>query len=70
MPDQVECYSGLEYAERPTAVWWEGARLEVETVEAEWRTPEGKGFRVRTADGRKFELTFASHPGEWSVRPK
>ncbi len=70
MPDRVECYSGLEYAERPTALWWEGARVAVETVEAQWRTPEGKGFRVRTVDGKGFELTFTAHTGEWTIRPK
>ena len=67
MPDQVECYSGQEYAERPTALWWEGTRLGIEAVEIQWRTPAGKTFRVRLGDGRKFELTFAFQAGEWSI---
>jgi len=63
----VECYSGVEYAERPTALWWEGQRLEVEAVEAAWRTPEGKRFRVRTRDGQVFELVYFELHDEWSI---
>ncbi len=63
----VECHSGLEYAGRPTALWWQGERLEVEAVEAEWRTPEGKRFRVRTTGGRVFELVYVELHDEWRV---
>ena len=63
----VECHSGLEYAERPTALWWQGERLEVEAVEAEWRTPEGKTFRVRTIDGQVFELLYVELYDEWRI---
>ncbi len=67
MPDLVECHSGYEYAERPTALTWQGRRLEVEAVEAEWRIPGGKKFRVRTADGQVFELLYAELYGEWRI---
>ena len=63
----VECHSGLEYAERPTALWWQGERLEVEAVEAEWRTPGGKQFRVRTTGGQVFELVYVELYDEWRV---
>ncbi len=65
--DRVECHSGYEYAERPTAVWWEGQRLEVEGVEAEWRISGGKKFRVRTAGRRVFELLYVELYDEWRV---
>ncbi len=68
MADRVECYSGTDYAERPTAVWWEGARLDVAQVDAQWRTPEGKVFRVRTRDGQRFELVYAAPAGAWSIQ--
>lgn len=67
MADRVECHSGYTYAQRPTALWWEGARLEVVAVEAEWRTPEGKRFRVRTGDGRVFELEYSESQDAWSI---
>lgn len=63
----VECHSGLEYAERPTALGWQGERLEVEAVEAEWRTPEGKKFRVRTTGGQVFELVYIEWSDEWQI---
>jgi hypothetical protein len=67
MPDLVECYSGLEYAERPTALWWKGQRLEVEEVEAQWRISGGKKFRVRTPDGQVFELLYVELYDEWRI---
>jgi len=63
----VECYSGCEYAEKPVALIWEGQRLAVEEVENRWRTPGGKGFRVRTVDGRLFELIYMELYDEWRV---
>ncbi len=65
----VECHSGHEYAERPVAVWWQGQRLEMEAVEQEWRTPEGKRFRVRTNGGEVFELSYVESKDAWQVRP-
>lgn len=65
--DLVECHSGFEYAERPVAVHWEGQRLEVEIVEISWRIPGGKRFRVRTVDGRRFELFYGELYDEWRV---
>lgn len=67
MPELVECYSGLEYAERPTALWWKGQRLEVEEVEAQWRISGGKKFRVRTRDGQVFELLYVELFDEWRI---
>jgi hypothetical protein len=69
MAELVECHSGFEYAERPTALWWEGTRLEVAEVEAQWRISGGKKFRVRTVDGRVFELLYVELYDEWRVHP-
>jgi len=65
--EEVECHSGSAYAERPIALHWEGARLEIEEVEARWRIPGGKCFRVRTRDGRVFELFYGELYDEWRV---
>ncbi len=64
---QVECHSGFEYAERPTAILIAGERLEVEAVEDRWRIPGGKCFRVRIKDGRRFELFYGELYDEWRV---
>ena len=66
---RVECHSGYAYAERPLAVHWEGQRLEVTAIEAEWRTPTGRSFRVRTQSGQRFELTYAELDDRWQVVP-
>ena len=69
VPEPVECHSGYEYAERPTAVWWEDERLAVEAVEAQWRISGGKKFRVRTSGGKVFELLYVELFDEWRVHP-
>lgn len=65
----VECYSGSQYAERPTALMWQGERLSVESVERAWQTPRGPVFTVRVAQGRRFELAYDASQDQWSVRP-
>ena len=66
-PDLVECHSGYTYGERPTALVWEGERFLVEAVEAVWRIPAGRCFRVRTVDGRVFELFYGEMYDEWRI---
>lgn len=67
LKDLVECHSGYEYAERPIALHWQGQRLEIAAVEAEWRIPGGRRFRVRTADKRVFELFYGELYDEWRI---
>jgi hypothetical protein len=63
----VHCYSGSEYAERPISFEWQGSLLEVEVMEAQLRTPEGKRFRVWVSDGRHFDLSYDKFIQTWSV---
>jgi len=65
--DLVECHSGYTYAERPTALRWEGERLPIGAVEQAWRVPGGRRFRVRTEDGRLFELFYGELYDEWRI---
>jgi hypothetical protein len=67
MDHQVECHSGYEYGERPTALHWEGARLEVEEILNRWRDPQGKGFRVRTVGGQVFALFYDMLSETWRI---
>jgi len=75
MGERVECHSGYEYAERPLALIWQDERLEIEEIEAQWRIPGGKCFRVRTAppaaEGapRRFELFYGELYDEWRIHP-
>jgi hypothetical protein len=67
--DVVECRSDTEYAERPLALTWQGQRLEIAEILARWRGPNDKGFRVKTTDGRAFELTYREVLDEWHIQP-
>lgn len=63
----VECHSGYTYAQRPVAIHWRGERLQIESIEAQWRIPGGRRFRVRTTDGRVFELFYGELYDEWRI---
>jgi hypothetical protein len=65
--NSVECRSGYTYAERPTAIDWEGAYLLIVEIESRWRTPGCNHFRVRTEDGRTFELSYIEQEDEWHI---
>jgi hypothetical protein len=66
----VECFSGHTYAQRPVAFVWQGERLEVSEVEAEWHTAEGKRFWVLTSAGERFELYYLTAEDEWTIQPR
>lgn len=67
--DVVECHSGFTYAEKPVALTWEGRRLEVDSIRAEWRTPAERRFRVRTDDLRLFDLVYREADDSWQIQP-
>jgi len=65
----VECHSGYDYAERPTALIWQEQRWEVKEIQALWRTPDGKFFRISTQNNRKFELLYKESEDIWQIKP-
>ena len=67
-PAAVECYSGTTYAQEPRTVVWQGQRQAVSAVESRWRLPAGPAFRVRTEQGKRFELHYHQAEDDWSVR--
>ena len=67
MDAAVECHSGYAYAERPIALQWQGERLEIKTILAEWQTPDGKHFRVQTTDDQNFELIYRIAENAWKA---
>ena len=64
----VECRSDTEYAERPIALHWQAQRLEIAEILYRWQTPDGKCFRVRTADDQLFELTYNQIADRWQIQ--
>ena len=68
MNEMVECHSDYAYAEKPVALMWEGQRLEIAEILAQWRIPDEKHFRVRTGDGQVFELSYNEASGEWQIQ--
>ena len=67
--ETVECRSDTEYAERPLSLVWEGCRYEIAEIISRWRGPGEKGFRVKTAKGTAFELTYQEVSDDWHVQP-
>jgi hypothetical protein len=70
MKSPVEFHSSYDYAQRPIAVLWEGKRVQIKNVLAEWRSPEGKSFRVQAENGRIFDLIYNEDIENWQVREK
>ena len=69
MINTVECRSDSEYAERPLSLTREGYHYEIAEIVARWRGPAEKGFRVKTANGQAFDLTYRELPDEWLIQP-
>ncbi len=70
MNETVECYSGIEYPERPTAFLWQAERRTVSRIAAEARTTEGKRFEVVDERGERFTLSYDTGSGRWLVTPR
>ena len=66
---KVKCYSGSTYADRPQSFLWQGRQNKVSKIEAEWREPGKKFFRVVTEDEKRFELCYnEAHDKWWLIR--
>lgn len=63
----VECYSGYTYAQEPRAFIWQGQRHEVAEIEHRWREPLGPVFRLRTADGQRWQLAYDETQDTWNL---
>lgn len=63
----VECYSGFDYANWPTAVVYNGRRMNISRVLAEEYTPDGKRFHVVLEDGRPLMLEYRELEDAWML---
>jgi hypothetical protein len=68
MDGVVVCHSGHTYAQRPVVFWWAAERFEVVAVEAEWRTPACKHFRVKVKNEAVFELIYDEGYDTWQIK--
>ena len=64
----VECYSGHTFPQYPKAILIDNVRLEIEVIETEWRSPQGKFFRVKTINGSIFVLFYDETSDNWQIR--
>ncbi|MGD2103747.1 MAG: hypothetical protein PVJ55_01345 [Anaerolineae bacterium] len=65
---EVQCYAGGSYPERPRSFLYRGEWLDVADVELREKLPGELRFRVRTADGRSFQLAYDERHDVWDVR--
>lgn len=63
---RVGCYAGNRYPERPQWVDIEGTRVEVASLESEWREEDRLGYRVTLRDGKRMLLYYVPNKDRWS----
>ena len=64
---KVNCYSGHTYAEEPRSFLWEGIEYEVDDIEKSWQEPGERYFKVRTKNGKLFQLCYNEIEKQWSL---
>lgn len=67
MDNQVECHSDYTYAQRPTALYWEDERLDIQEILAEWHSPYARHFKVLTVNRLVFELSYWEDSDQWKI---
>ena len=63
---RVGAHAGQRYPERPQWVELGGQRIDVASVESEWREEERLGWRVTLQDGRRLLLYYVPNEDLWS----
>ncbi len=67
-PDRVETYSGYRLHECPRHFTFQGERLEVTRVLAQWQEPENLTFIVVTPNSRRYLLKYHQLHDAWEIR--
>lgn len=63
---KVGAHAGASYPERPLWIERDGHRVDVATVESQWREEERVGFRIQLADGSHMLLYYVPELDLWS----
>ena len=63
----VQCYAGARGEETPRRFTVENQLVEIRTVVDQWRTPDHRYFRVRTAASESYTLRQDVKSGVWAL---
>lgn len=63
---RVEAHAGQRYPDRPLWVELEGERVDVASIETEWREEERLGWLVKLSDHRRLLLYYVPNEDLWS----
>jgi hypothetical protein len=63
---RVEAHAGQRYPERPLRVELDGERIEVGSVDSEWREEDRLGYLVTLRDGKRMLLYYVPSEDLWS----
>ena len=63
----VDCYAGSRGEETPRRYRLGDRLVEIRTVVDQWRTPDHRYFRVRTAAGESYTLRQDVRSGAWEM---
>ncbi len=64
----VRCLASFRANERPISFLLECGEIEVHSVLESWREPDYLYFRVKTKDGRVYELRHHEYEDLWEFR--
>lgn len=68
--DQVSCYSGSSYADRPQLFTWQNKTRVVQEARISGRLPDGIFFVVRADDSNFYRLVYNFLRDNWLVQPE
>ncbi len=63
---RVGCYAGHRNPERPEWVELAGERIDIESIESEWREEDRLAFKVLLRDGKRLLLYYVPNQDLWS----
>ena len=67
VPVRVDCYAGYRGEETPRRFTLENKLVEIRTVVEQWRTPDHRYFKVRTATAETYTLRQDVKSGVWEL---
>ena len=63
----VDCYAGSRSEETPRRFTFDNQVVEIRTVVEQWRTPDHRYFRVRTAASESYTLRHDVTSAGWEL---
>lgn len=71
MSQDVQCYAGSSYPEKPRSLDWQGEHFSVEEILSQWREPSTIGFKVRCSpENVIFILVYNFEKDQWKIKPQ